>query len=184
RETSRSSNESDNRMVTYTVSIGLTVKNVEDTKGKLIEQVSVFDGYITRESNNSITMRIPTENMDNFIEAAKKYGKVENESKTGVDISEQYRDNVIRLENLKEVRDRYLTLLQRANTVTEILSIERELERVNTEIDVLEGRIRFAEMSVAYSNITIRLFERVTPGPLGWIFYGLYRGIKWLFVWD
>jgi len=171
-------------MVTYTVSLGLSVNNVEDTKGKIIEQVSVFDGYITRESNNSITMRIPTDKMDEFIEAAKKYGKVENESKTGVDITEQYRDNVIRLENLKNVRDRYLTLLQSANTVTEILNIERELERVNTEIDILEGRVRFAEMSVAYSNITVRLHERVKPGPLGWIFYGLYRGVKWLFVWN
>jgi hypothetical protein len=68
--------------------------------------------------------------------------------------------------------------------VSDILSIEKELERINTEIEILEGRIKYAELSVTYSNITVRFREKAAPGPLGWIFYGVYRGIKWLFVWN
>jgi hypothetical protein len=122
--------------------------------------------------------------MDSFLNHARTLGNIEHESRTGTDITDQYRDNVIRLDSLTNVRNRYLALLEQADTVSDILSIERELERVNTEIELLEGRIRHAELSVAYSNITIRFNERTRPGPIGWIFVGLYHGIRWLFVWN
>jgi len=174
----------DNRMIAYNITLDLSVKNTEDTRSILIEQVNANGGYIVRESNNQIVARIPAANADNYIEHAKTLGKTENESKTGNDITEQYRNNTIRLDSLKNVRNRYLALLERANTVSEILSIERELERVNTEIDLLEGRIRAAEQSVAYSSVTVRFYEKAKPGPVSWIFYGLYQGIRWLFVWN
>ena len=42
---------------------------------------------------------------------------------------------------------------------------------------VLSGR-------VAMATISVDLEEDVSPGPIGWIGYGIYRGVKWLFVWD
>ena len=179
-----SPNETERRMVAYSVSMELSVEDIEKTRILLTEQVSIFNGYITRDNNNAIVMRIPSEKMDDFLTAVRELGKVENESKTGVDITEQHRDNIIRLESLKNVRERYLALLGRANTVNEILSIERELERINSQIELMEGRIKNAETSVAYSNITIRFSSKSRPGPVGWLFVGLYRGIRWLFVWN
>ena len=171
------------RMIAYTVYLSLSVKNAEITKAALIEQIKNHDGFIVKESEEYITSRIPVEKMDAYVKIARTLGKIENESKTGTDITDQYRDNVIRLDNLKNVRMRYLTLLEKAVTVSEILSIEKELERVNTEIELLEGKIKYAEQSVAYSSVTVRFLERKRPGPLGWIFYGTYYAIKWLFVW-
>jgi len=176
--------ENDNRMVTYSVLLGLSVKNTEETKKALVEQTANNKGFIVKETDDYIQARIPAENMDNFLKSARTLGKIENETKTGTDITDQYRDNVIRLESLKNVRDRYLALLGKANTVSDILSIEKELERINTGIELLEGRIKYAELSVSYSDIAVRFREKAKPGPVGWIFYGLFRGVKWLFVWD
>jgi hypothetical protein len=171
-------------MITYSASLNLSVRNTDETRKKLIEQVKDNKGFIVRETENYISVRIPSENMDIFINSARTLGKIENETKTGTDITDQYRDNVIRLESLKNVRDRYLSLLEKAVSVSEILGIEKELERVNTEIEIFEGRVKYAKLSVAYSEITVRFKEKAKPGPVGWIFYGLYRGIKWLFVWN
>jgi hypothetical protein len=179
----RSGHDNDSRMIAYSVSLELLVKNIEKTRETLIEQVTTNNGFIVRESDNYINARIPAGNMDNFINTTRTLGKIEYESKTGTDITDQYRDNIVRLSNLKSVREKYLALLEKADTVTDILGIEKELERVNTEIEIMEGRIKYAEQSVAYSNITVRYRERAKPGPIGWIFYGLYMGIKWLFVW-
>ena len=176
-------NNSEERMITYTASLRLSVSDVDSTRNALTDHINQYNGYITREAVNSITARIPAENMRNYIINAKTLGKVEFESMTGQDITDQYRDNVIRLESLQAARARYLVLLDRAQTVNEILTIERELERVNSEIDLIAGRIRHAEASTAYSSITVRFDERTRPGPLGWIFYGVFRGIVWLFVW-
>jgi hypothetical protein len=171
-------------MVAYSVSLRLFVKNPEDTRRILIEQVKSNNGYIVKETEDYITTRIPTENMETFLGEARTLGKIENETKTGTDITDQYRDNVIRLDSLKSVRNRYLALLEKANSVNDILTVEKELERINTQIELLEGKIKYAEQSVAYSSITVGFREKVKPGPIGWIFYGLYRGIVWLFVWD
>jgi hypothetical protein len=176
--------DNDNRMITYSVSLELSVKNTEETRKILIERVKEYKGFIVRESENYITTRIPAENMDNFIVSAKSLGKIEDESKTGTDITDQYRDNIIRLESLRNIRDRYLALLEKANSVSDILNIEKELERINTQIELLEGKIKYAELSVAYSDITVRFKEKAKPGPVGWIFYGMYQGIKWLFIWN
>jgi hypothetical protein len=174
----------DSRMVTYSVSLRLSVKNTDETRKILVEQVNSNNGFIVRESDDYITSRIPVAHMEAFLTNARTLGKIDNATKTGTDITDQYRDNVVRLDNLKNVRNKYLALLEKANAVSDILSIERELERVNTEIEILEGRIKYAELSVAYSNITVTFRERAKPGPLGWIFYGLYRGLKWLIVWN
>jgi hypothetical protein len=172
------------RKIAYSVLLELSVKNTAETRKMLTEQVKGYNGFIIKETEESVTTRIPAGNMDDFINTVKGLGKVENERKTGNDITEQFRDNIIRLESLKNVRDRYLALLGKANTVNDILSVEKELERVNTQIELLEGKMKYDELSVTYSNITVDFKEGVNPGPVGWIFYGLYRGIKWLLIWD
>ena len=178
------------RMIAYTVSLVLTVKNTDDTKKQILDQIKGNKGFVIAETQGQITTRIPAENMDNFLKGVRTLGEIYHESKEGTDITDQYRDNTLRLNTLKSVRDRYLALLEKAEAVSDILSIEKELERVNLEIEGLEGRIKYAEQSVAYSSITVRLrtesppVKPVRPGPVGWVFYGLYHGVKWLLVWD
>jgi len=173
------------RMVAYSVSLTLFVVDTDEARRIILEQIRNSNGFIVRETGNDISTRIPSENLDNFLNNIRVLGEIENESRTGTDITDQYRDDVIRLDSLKSVRDRYLVLLERANGISDVLSIERELERVILEIERLEGRIRHAELSVSYSIASIRFTsERSRPGPIGWIFYGLFRGIKWLFVWN
>jgi hypothetical protein len=178
------------RMIAYTVSLVLTVKNTDDTKKQILDQIKGNKGFVIAETQDRITTRIPAENMDGFLKSVRRLGEIYHESKEGTDITDQYRDNTLRLNTLKSVRDRYLALLEKAEVVSDILSIEKELERVNLEIEGLEGRIKYAEQSVAYSSITVRLrtesppVKPVRPGPVGWVFYGLYHGVKWLLVWD
>jgi len=174
----------DSRMITYALSLDLVVKSVEEAKQGLLGQIKDKNGFIVRETDRSITARIPAESMDGFVTYARTLGKVEDESRTGTDITDRYRDNVTRLNSLIRVRDRYLALIEQADAVADILRIERELERISTEIEVLQGRIKHAEQSVVFSSITVSFREKAKLGPIGWVFYGLYRGIGVLFVWD
>jgi hypothetical protein len=173
----------ESRMIAYTISATVQVKNPDESRERLLAGIESQGGFLVQESYRYITARIPAGAVDTFMESLKTLGTVSDLRKSGSDITDQYRDDAIRLESLKTVRDRYLALLTKAANVTEILGIERELERVNTEIEVLEGRKRAAEQRVSHSLVIIYLSEKVRPGPLGWIFYGLYQGIKWLFVW-
>jgi len=46
--------------------------------------------------------------------------------------------------------------------------------------------VRNASLRVERDAPELRVdFEKpVRPGPVGWVFYGLAKGIKWLFIWE
>ncbi len=59
--------------------------------------------------------------------------------------------------------------------------IEKEISRLQTEIDTYEDRRKVLRQQVALSDIRVML-EKMTLGPLGYIGYGLYRAVSKLFV--
>ncbi|MEL6628160.1 MAG: DUF4349 domain-containing protein, partial [Bacteroidota bacterium] len=62
------------------------------------------------------------------------------------------------------------------------LKVEKELERLNTELDLLKGQMKRLENLTTFATINIRHEEKKKPGPLGYIGLGLYHSVKWLFV--
>ncbi len=62
--------------------------------------------------------------------------------------------------------------------------VEKELERVTAEYESLKARLESLEGQVALATVHLEFRRPVRPGPVGWVFYGLGKGLKWLFVWD
>jgi len=120
--------------------------------------------------------------LDQAIKEIAKLGKVTSKNVSSNDITDSYRDSEIRLENALKSRNRYLELLAKAENVEATLKVERELERLNTEIDILKGRLKNYDNQITYSQIDVYLFQKVKPGIVGYVFVGLYESIKWLFV--
>lgn len=151
---------------------------------RVIDMASRFGGYVLYTEKRLTRIRIPSTGLRDAIKEIESLGKVKDKNITGQDVTDEYRDYKIRLDNAEKTRQRYLALLDMAKNVEEVLSVERELERLNTEIDLLKGKIDRLSHLVKYSTITVRTRDEIRPGPVGHVFYGLYQGIKWLFVWD
>ncbi|MBK6622314.1 MAG: DUF4349 domain-containing protein [Saprospirales bacterium] len=100
----------------------------------------------------------------------------------GQDVTDEYTDYQIRLDNARKARERYLELLAKAENVEAALKVEKELERLNETIDLLEGKMTRIDHLSEFSTITIALKERKNPGLIGYIGIGLYYSVKWLFV--
>lgn len=86
------------------------------------------------------------------------------------DVTGEYYDLELRIRNKKELEKRYLDLLSRAGTVTEILEIEATLNNVRTEIESMEGSLKQLTGRIDYSTIRLTLFEvlryRYEPAPV------------------
>ena len=54
------------------------------------------------------------------------------------DVTEDYQDAQIRIKNKKEIENRYRELLNKAQKVPEILSIEEKLGEIRTDIEAFE----------------------------------------------
>jgi hypothetical protein len=48
----------------------------------------------------------------------------------------------------------------------------------------MEAQLRTLSQEVALATVEIQFRTESSPGPVGWLFYGVFQGVKWLFVWD
>lgn len=146
------------------------------------EMAEAMGGYMQSESSTSATILVPTDRIDEALEKVEKLGKVTYKNVTVVDATANYVDMQIRIENLRKMRVRLTELVNQSTSVKDVLEVERELARVTSELERIEGQMRLLGQQTSFATINVTLEERVKPGPLGWIFYGLGKGVKWLFI--
>ncbi|GAB4395226.1 MAG: DUF4349 domain-containing protein [Microscillaceae bacterium] len=171
------------RLLIYQASLTLIVDEPEALSAKLQSLAEQHQGYLQKTGTEVVVMRVRNESLEMVLSEIEKMGKVKQKQISGEDVTENYQDLKIRIENGEKLRERYLDLLQKASEVEDLLQIERELERLNTELDLLKGRQNHLEKESALATIYIDIQKKVRPGPVGAIFVGLYKGLRWLFVW-
>jgi hypothetical protein len=172
----------DDRKVIYNASLELHPANVDTANAALMRVAHRHGGYVMRTGPAMASIRVRSERLNDALSDIGRLGKVKDRKMWGDDVTEEYMDLDIRLDNMKKTRLRYLELLQKANDVEETLKVERELERLNREIDLIEGKLNRLSHLTEYSTIDVYYGSKPKPGILGYVFIGLYKGVKWLFV--
>lgn len=172
------------RSIIHRASLRLECDEPEKGPGRAVALAKSHGGYAQQVMTESVWVRIPAERLEGFLAAVPALGTVENKSVSAEDVTDTHRDLKVRLDNLTRIRERYLELLQRSVTVEDTLKVEKELERITLEYETLKARLEGLEGSIALSTVFLDFKRPVRPGPVGWVFYGLGKGIKWLFVWD
>jgi hypothetical protein len=154
------------------------------TRTRLVDAVGKLGGYVAGEYERSLIIRIPSKHLDEALKVFDALGTITRKSIHVQEVTAQHTDLSIRVDNARRLRTRLQTLLADAKNVHEMLEVEKELARVTEELERYEGQLRDLQNKVALSTLTISFEQAVRPGPVGWVFYGLYKGVKWLFVWD
>lgn len=175
------------RQIIRTASLIISVENIEDKVGVLSSMIESYGGYI--KSNNRYTekrvnlnVKVPLEKLDSFIDDVSSLGKITSNSTSSKDMTEQIVDIDARLKNLIALRSGYRELLGKANTVEEILSIEKELSEIQTEIDSIDGRRKLLLDQVAMASVNVTLEQKKIYGPLGYVGKWLMWAVGKLFV--
>src|SRR6185436_4687127 len=108
---------------------------------KLIALSQKYGGYVLRTGGYSSAIRVKSGNLHSAVEEVSGWGKVTDKSISGEDVTAEYTDYSIRLANADSARTKYLELLAKAESVEAALLVEKELERLNGEIDSLKGKL-------------------------------------------
>ncbi|MBA7587985.1 hypothetical protein ES708_30033 [subsurface metagenome] len=106
-----------------------------------------------------------------FAELRELAVRVDSESTSSRDVTEEYIDIESRLKNAEATEQQYLALLKKAEAVEDILRIYESLSRVRQEIESIKGRMQYLERTSSMSLIDVRLEPEVTAKPLvqaGW----------------
>lgn len=174
----------EDRKMVYSGSMRIDVRKVENQPEQAASMVKAKGGYVLSISDHFLEARIPAESLESLMADLTVLGKVKRQEVYGHDITEQYNDVELRLENAETTRQRYLELLKQATEVADILLIEKELERLNVTIEQYKGYLNKSNEELAYSMLSVYFKKEVRPGPVGYVFKGIWLGLKWLFVWD
>ena len=124
-----------------------------------IEQKS--DSGEKDDRSASLTIRVPADKFRSAVAGLEGLGTVTGRSVVGQDVTEQYVDVEARLKNKVVLRDRLQNLLDRADAVKDILSIETELNRVQGDIDSMAAQLKGPSPDCRGSAPTRALFGRL-----------------------
>lgn len=146
----------------------LEVEKLEIAKKKTDELVKKFKGFYANEKMNKydweisyeIFVRIPNANFESFIaDLERGNGEILFKEVKAQDVTEQFYDLNIRLENKKKYLEQYRVLLKKAVTIKEILEIEEKIRVILEEIESTEGRLRYLNSQVDYSTLSLIIVE-------------------------
>ena len=159
------------RMIVRTGSIYLKVESVAKAMDKVKEIAKSLGGYVVSStwqgeeegSRATISIRVPSESYDEAIRELRSLAaEVVSESTKTKDVTEEYVDLKSKLRNVEATEREYLTLLEKAETVEDVLKIQAELSKVRGEIETTKGRMQYLERTSATSLIEVHL-EQVKP---------------------
>ena len=175
------------RMLVWKASLNLEVWNVSNAVVRAAAMAEASGGYVEQKSDRGgesagVTLRIPVKAFKTAVERFETLGTVTWREVRGEDVTEQYIDVEARLKNKLALRDRLQQLLAKADAVKDLLAIETELNRVQSDIDSMEGRIKALKGQVDYATVTLSFERKAVLGPLGYVFKGLWWGVRKLFV--
>ena len=170
------------RQVVFTADMDMVVENPDSTARTLQKMVAKEGGQTFFRQGNEFTFKIHPEKLEPVMDQIALLGEVKSRVINSSDITSAYYDTQIRLENAEKTRQRYLQILDMAQTVDEILKVEKELERINRQIDLLRGQMNLFKNQVADATLKVSLREKTKLGVIGHLGNGVVKGVKWLFV--
>jgi hypothetical protein len=143
-------------------------KDLEKTYKQIYKFVVQNNGYIqddeATKSYNQFTrrliIRIPTTTFQKTIDSIASHVEYfDTKQITSRDVTEEFIDLEARLKAKEILELRYLELLKKANSVTEILEIERELSSIREEIESKQGRLKYLQNKVSLSTLTVEFYK-------------------------
>ncbi|MBC8531239.1 DUF4349 domain-containing protein [Gehongia tenuis] len=146
----------------------------EEDVGKLEQKIGELGGYVEHTSTDGIALekdpeyggrsasyvlRVPKDSYERMIEEASKLGQLTSKTEDVVDATQDYRDVELRLEALRAQHEQVLKLLDQAETLEDVMTIQSELNDLQNEIDMLTGNLKYYDQMVEYSTITVNIRE-------------------------
>lgn len=157
------------RKIIRSGSLSYEVEDLDTARATILAHVERAGGYVERDErgdwgatrNVSVTVRIPAERFDGFVEGMGTLGRLEHRSINAADVTTEWVDVEARLAALRTLEARYLELAAQAKNVPEMLEVERALGQVRMEIESMEARMKSLRDQVALSTLSITCTKRV-----------------------
>jgi hypothetical protein len=181
-----------NRLVVENADLSIVVADVNARVKQIENMAKAMGGFLVSENvfqtvmddgepvpQAAITVRVPHEKLDDALTQIKNGTvDVKNETRNGTDVTDQYVDLQSRLKAKQAAEAQLLSIMQDATKTQDVLDVYAQLAQVQSDIEVLQGQIKYYEQSAALSAISVTIIAEATVKPIkvaGWVPAGVAR---------
>jgi len=165
------------RKVVYTAGFHMLVGDVALAQERTRKLADEMGGYMQSLDGPRLTIRVLAEQFEAAVERLAELGTVVRRHIEANDVTEQFYDLEVRLKNARALAERLRALLARADDMADALAAEKELARVTTDIERMEGRLNRLRNRIAFATITVTFDqpgdvpppELTTHLPFAWL---------------
>jgi hypothetical protein len=139
------------------------LKALVSTKGGYLSSTNIQTGYNNRLSG-TVILRIPQAEFENTLAGVKSIGTVKSVSTQGEDVTEEYVDVQAQITSYRNQLAQYNEIMKKAVKVSDVIEVQQQIDQVQTNLNRLEGRLKYLNSRIDLSTITVTLQE---PEPVG-----------------
>ena len=158
------------RKVIETAQVTLETKDLPVAESRVRERLAARKGILSSASvtldgngrrTGNFTLRIPAGQLNDFVNELASLPDVivRQRSISSQDVTEEYVDISARLENMQRHEKRLREILATANTVDEVLKVEKELAAVRSQIESTTGKLKALSGKIEMSTLQLRISE-------------------------
>jgi chromosome segregation ATPase len=156
-------------MIARAVSLSIAVKDFGAARASLDSILLRHRGYAAQLSAATAenaprtlqaSLRIPAPELAAALAELKALGRVESETQSGDEVTQQHTDLAARIQNSRETEERMRAILeQRTGKIEDVLQVEEEIARVRGEIESMEAEQQALEHRVDFASVDLQLAE-------------------------
>ncbi|MDD6174626.1 MAG: DUF4349 domain-containing protein [Firmicutes bacterium] len=163
-----SDDSSSGRKIIITAEFQVETSDFSNAVQALLDAVTRGGGYVESmqqsggadaDGSGTYVLRIPAAEIDSFANEIDKIGTVIRRTQDSQDITDAYYDVEARLQAKKIQHSRILALMEKAESLSDLLQLEQELAEIQAEIDGLTGKQQQYDKQVDYATVTVRLWQ-------------------------
>ena len=131
--------------------------------GGYVESSETYGGgiYGSRSRSSYMTVRIPADRYDLFMNEACALGTLTYRSENAEDVTMSYLDTESRLKSLRTEYDALLEILDKAESLEDVIQLQSRISEVTYEIETYESSLRKYDDLIAYCTVRIDISEVV-----------------------
>ena len=177
------------RKLIKTANLSFEVSNLTDRTASIRKAIQKYRGYILTEEdfttydreNVQMDIKIPSQNFEAFLaDATEGVDHFESKDISAQDVTEEFIDIEARIKTKKQVEQQFIALLEKANSINDIMEIEERIGSVRQEIESAEGRLKYLASNTSYSTVSLSYFIQLEEPSK----YGREFGNSFYAGWD
>ena len=153
----------DGRVIIRTADLNVTVESVTDALNDIANITNAAGGWVVtsvqpRNYAGTISVRVPADRFDDVVQQFSDLAvKVKSVSTRSEDFTEEFTDVTARAQTLEDTLEALRVLFDRAFSVEDAITIQKEITDVQSDLEALEARLNFLSQSSAFSFISVSL---------------------------